>query len=292
MKQYLGVDGGGTSTSFVLFDENGQELVQIEHSSLHFMSVNYKQMQEGFQQVKNEFINQGYNPDSFEVVMGLGGYGSDMNIRKNIEQAVLPIFPQATIMSDSQFAMMSGLNGANGIYLISGTGSIAMYNDGINIQRQGGFGYQIGDEGSSFWIGKEILKAFTKQVDLREERTEIYTKIMEHFELDNPYEIIAKINEEPSNYRYKVASLGKLFSTSKDQTIIRIFKESGIHLSELANGFKINEETKVAFGGSVLLNNQIVLNSCIENLNDNLIPFFSKNRIEYAAYILKKGLNK
>ncbi len=288
MSLYLGVDGGGTSTSFILFNEHGEAIESISYPSLHFMSVDYETMNQGFQEVYKMFKDKGYHPEEFKIVMGLGGYGSDPVVRGQIASAVLSVFPQARLMSDSQLAMIAALNGEEGIFLISGTGSIAMYNDGHKVHRQGGFGYQIGDEGSGFWIGKKILELFTQQVDERLERNEIYDTIMKHFNMESPFELVAILNDSPKTFRFTVAGLGKLFADSEDLSIQSIYKDAGRELAKLANGFKTDGPTKIAFGGSVLNHNKLVKESCIQALNPNLELQDNENKVEYAVYILNK----
>lgn len=289
MKKYLGVDGGGTSTSFLLFDHDGKELDHLEFDSLHFMTVGFSNMKKGFEKVKDYFIEKGYKVEEFDIVMGLGGYGSDDQVRNQIDEVISTVFPQAKVMSDSQLAMIAALDGSKGVFLISGTGSIAMYNDGEKIHRQGGFGYQIGDEGSGFWIGKKILQLFSQQVDERIERTDVYDLTLKHFNITNPYGIIALLNENPNEYRFRVASLAKVFSKCKDPNIDLIFQEAGRELAAIANGFKIKEKTKIAFGGSVLTHNKIVREACISALNPYFEVYEGKNKVEYAVYILRNN---
>lgn len=286
MKQYLGVDGGGTSTSFLLFDEEGNELHHYIAKSLHFMSVGFEKMKDGFKEVREYFTDLGYDVDNFEIVMGLGGYGSDPIIRQKIDEIVLDVFPQSLLMSDSQLATVSSLGGKPGVFLISGTGSIAMYYDGENFHRQGGFGYHIGDEGSGFWIGKQILSLFTKEVDNRRERSSVYKTIMKYYSLSSPYELIAVLNNE-SEYRFTVASLAGVFANSEDEEVLGIFKQAGCELAAFANGFKVPKHTRIALGGSVLVKNKLVRESCISALNDGFDVFSSEHKVEYAAYLIK-----
>ena len=44
--------------------------------------------------------------------------------------------------------------------MIAGTGSIALSLKEGMLQRCGGWGYQLGDEGSAYWIAKKMLNAF------------------------------------------------------------------------------------------------------------------------------------
>ena len=58
---YIGVDGGGTKTQFVLFDEQGQALASYQKESCHYAQVGYdglkdiiksgiKQLRKGYEQ--------------------------------------------------------------------------------------------------------------------------------------------------------------------------------------------------------------------------------------------------
>lgn len=289
MKMFLGVDGGGSSTSFLLFDHNGNEVYRYEHESLHFMSVGFDAMKSGFAKVYDHFESLGYDISNFEIVIGLGGYGADAAVRNKIDEAVHSVFPQALIMSDSKIAMISALNGNKGVYLISGTGSISMYYDGENVHRQGGFGYHLGDEGSGYWIGKKILALFTQEVDGRRPHSVVSDRIMDFFNLNSPYELIAKLNDNESRLRFVIASLAGVFGDCTDEAVLDIFKQAGKELANFANGFKINEPTKIAFGGSVLRKNDIVRKSCIESLNKCFEVFESDNKVEYTAYLIKNN---
>ena len=113
---------------------------------------------------------------------------------------------------------------------------------------------------------------------------------MEHFHFKSPYEIIAELSNDEKNYRFKVASLGSLFSQSNNSVIQDIFVNAGIELAHLANGFNIHEKTKIAFGGSVLLNNEVVRKSCIQTLNPYFDVFESGNAVEFAVYLIKNEI--
>ena len=64
------------------------------------------------------------------------------------------------LKSDVQIAIEGALDGQDGIVVIAGTGSIALSLKEGMLQRCGGWGYQLGDEGSAYWIAKKMLNAF------------------------------------------------------------------------------------------------------------------------------------
>lgn len=287
MIYYLGVDGGGTSTNFKLYNNEGQLMEEISLPSIHFMKATQEEMITTLKQSYDHFKKLNYEPSNFKVVLGLGGYGANPDIRKIIEEATYEVYPQATLMNDAQLALISALNNEDGIFVISGTGSIALYQSEGQQTRSGGFGYLIGDEGSAFWIGKKIIERFTKESDNRIPQTELTPAILQYFKLDNPQQLIQVIANSKDNYRALLAELSGAMHNI--ESVQDIYKQAGIELAELANSFKtINNETPVAFGGSVLLKNQTVKQTAINHLNDNLVYTESNNEPEYTAYLINQ----
>lgn len=91
-------------------------------------------------------------------------YGSGLSdtLRKqSLEDDFLRLFPGATLhIENDLIAAVRSTGREKGIVAILGTGSIACsYLDGQLIERQGGHGYIIGDEGSGQDLGKTLLRA-------------------------------------------------------------------------------------------------------------------------------------
>ena len=283
MTYYLGIDGGGTNTRCTLYDQEGTKIDTLTLPSIHFMKVSPKQMSDTLNEAKQYFKKTNH---SIKVALGLGGYGANEDIRKLIETAVYSVFPSALIMNDAQLALHASLGQDDGIFLISGTGSIALYQKDKIQTRRGGFGYLIGDEGSAFWIGKKILERFTQEVDTRIPRTDLYEKMMTHLKLNSPQDIIKVIADQNDNYRNFLAQLSY---TMKDcEGVEDIYTQAGHELARLANSFQYEKSTPLAIGGSVLQNNNIVRNSLIKNLNPDLAFINTPHEAEYAAYRLLK----
>jgi glucosamine kinase len=70
------------------------------------------------------------------------------------------------VISDVEAARDGAFGERPGILLLAGTGSIALGRDGRGgLDRAGGLGPLLGDEGSAFWIGREWLRASTRARD-------------------------------------------------------------------------------------------------------------------------------
>lgn len=94
-----------------------------------------------------------------ESIVGMAGISSP-KYRGHIESQLASVLPEAGLIltSDAELAHRCIWGIAEGITLIVGTGSIALGTDPLgNVRRSGGLGYQTGDEGSGYWLGKMLL---------------------------------------------------------------------------------------------------------------------------------------
>lgn len=287
MKYYLGIDAGGTYTRLVLFNDDGHEVDSLRLESIHYMQVGFDGITKILQQGKAEFENRGYSFEAVDVAIGTAGYGNDSKIREKIENAIWLVFPNALIMNDAHFAMVSALDNHDGVYIISGTGSIAMRKIGCTMDRRGGFGYLLGDEGSAFWIGRHLLSVFTQESDGRLPKYDFYHVMMEHFKLKKPYDLVSVVNEAKDCYRSFAAEVSLVGSRCLHvDHVATTYRNAGIELAKLANSFELNGKTKIALGGGVLLNNECVRASFIEHIHEDYEVVPNHQTVEYAAYLL------
>lgn len=288
-KHYLGVDAGGTHTRYMVFDSKGECIYKKTTGTIHFMQVGYDGMKDSLEMVKKEL--ESYFPlESLNVAIGMAGYGSDPVVRDSIERSVWAVFPHAILMNDAKFAMISALNGEDGVYLISGTGSIAFRIYENTEDRRGGFGYLLGDEGSAYWIGRRLLELFTKEADGRLQKSDLYKCIMEHFDLNSPYEIIEHAKNAMHTRRNWVANISVLMSEVNNDKVIEVYRSAGLALAEMVNSFEIDDKTKIALGGGVLIHNKTVRDTLIENLRKEYHLVDNQYPVEYAAFLLHQSI--
>lgn len=94
-------------------------------------------------------------------VIGAAGAGREAE-RSELEAAIAAerIAWQVIAVSDAELARAAAFEGAAGVLLIAGTGSIAIGADHTGrITRVGGLGWRIGDQGSAHWLGARALEA-------------------------------------------------------------------------------------------------------------------------------------
>lgn len=254
---YIGIDGGGTKTAFGLFNDQGQLLDKIELSTCHFLQVGYDGCAKCLQEGIHQLVSKHNIPcDELKIGIGIAGYGKDQNVRILLEQHINATLHEFNyvLTNDIHIALIGALAGKDGIAVIAGTGAISMAQVKNEIIRCGGWGFQLGDEGSAYWIGKQVLKHFCKQSDGRETKDELYDTIMKKFHLNNPYEVISIINNF-DNPRTEIAKLAKMCDELSDSNRIctTILEEAGEHIALLVKGLKkyFNDKPLVTFYGGV-----------------------------------------
>jgi N-acetylglucosamine kinase-like BadF-type ATPase len=79
-----------------------------------------------------------------------------------------------SVRSDAEIALYAGLRESPGVVVIAGTGAMAIGRtmEG-SLERAGGHGHLLGDEGSGFWIGREGLAAALRGLEERGPGTDL-----------------------------------------------------------------------------------------------------------------------
>lgn len=287
----IAIDAGGTKARFALYDENGTILKSIEHPSLHPLQIGYTKMAQALRYGVDTLCE---NESVDFISFGLAGYGMNPKIRKSIENAIKRQFPNEhySIQSDVDCALMSALKGNDGIMVISGTGSIALSQAQGVRSRVGGWGYWIGDEGSAFWIGKQVLSVFSKMADGRLKKSALYDCVMDSLVLSEESELI-KILSEHKRPKEAIASLARvcyIASTKNDKHAIKIFRDAAFELAQLIEvSLKKNPELKtIRLSGGVFESGEVILNPLRELLPKDLdIQPISQPPL-YGAYLIGK----
>lgn len=103
------------------------------------------------------------------LVVGAAGAGREP-ARRQLAEALRAerIADRVVVETDAAIALQDAFGDAPGILLSAGTGSIAVARrpDG-SLARAGGWGWQLGDEGSGAWLGREALRAAVRTLDGR-----------------------------------------------------------------------------------------------------------------------------
>lgn len=209
---FLGIDGGGTKTEFVLFDENGEMLSRsLQDSACHWQSGSDK-LSRVLEDGVNDVLMQANKKfeDITAVGFGVAGLGEDKDKDKASIDICKNFFKDIPLVieNDVHVAYIGAFGYEPGINIVAGTGSMGFgMDDKGNVARCGGWGHEIGDEGSGYWLGKKAVEIFTKQADNRMKKSYLYEMVKEKLNLEDDFEIMTIFQDEYFMSRTKTASL-------------------------------------------------------------------------------------
>ncbi|GAB2023066.1 BadF/BadG/BcrA/BcrD ATPase family protein [Pseudolactococcus yaeyamensis] len=219
--------------------------------------------------------------------------GIDISNKSKEMKAVLerefPRFQQVKIMNDGYLGMIAALKGRDGIFVISGTGSVVYGRKQNQLRRVGGYGHLLGDEGSAYWIGHELFKGLTTFIDDNEFDSPFYQAFLssEGVAKVDAYQLIKKFytlsKEEVAQYALWVSQ----FAENGDEEAIKILEDAGILLAKqvkvVMKNLKFTIKPLLTFAGSVLTKNTVVLEALSNYLTDVILL---KEKVEptKAAY--------
>jgi glucosamine kinase len=184
--RYLGIDGGGTKTTFLLLDEYYNEICHVQSGPSNYLSVG--------PEVAKASIVQGISELTERPNIVCGGFAGagrpeGLTFYKDVLHSILPD-AQIIIETDAFIAYMGVIGIDPGLLLIAGTGSIVIGRDLHHAMfRVGGWGPHFGDEGSGFWIGREAIRAALRAVDAQEP-TEFPQRIATNLGLKSIHDVI------------------------------------------------------------------------------------------------------
>ena len=253
-RYYMGIDGGGTKTKFVLADETGTIKASYTGGACYYLQVGFdaltELMREGSAEVIRIFNEETAFGDEDSpitkddvtcVCAGLAGYDDVAADDILIEEAVRKGLGEMPLLlvNDCVIALAGALEGAEGICMIAGTGSIAYgYSKENGTMRCGAFPHLLGgDEGSGYWIGCALLREFGRQSDGRDEKTLLYDTVRDVLGLTTDDELVTRVVEEWKLDRTKIASLAPVVSDlcdAGDPYAKKIVGRAAKELSDLA----------------------------------------------------------
>lgn len=156
VRWWVGIDGGGTSTRAVVAEAGGNVLGRGEAGA----SALGQGAGQAWRHVAEAIARAGVpGMDLQDCALGLGLSGTGVPAQLQAFVAADPGVARFTLVTDGLAALLGAHGGRPGALMISGTGSVAeaLLPDGSR-RLVGGWGWQIGDEGSGAWLGQQAMK--------------------------------------------------------------------------------------------------------------------------------------
>ncbi len=181
----LGVDTGGTNTTVVVGRRDLTVLARAEGPGAAMRPEGAEQSAVVIAETARRAADRaGVQLPADRLVVGAAGAGRAQEQRA-LEAALVAhgVAHQARAMSDGEIALAAAFGGGSGegagIFLNAGTGSIAFARDrNGRVHRSGGYGWQLGDEGGGYWLGRRALLAAGRAVDGRGEGSTLLSRLL------------------------------------------------------------------------------------------------------------------
>ena len=161
---FLGIDGGGTKTEFLLVDEEGAVINRLISEGCNPMDVGIDRciaiLKLGIEQTCKDI-----SLDTVNVFAGVAG-GSSGDMKSRIYQFLSGMgFHRFQNDSDSLNIIAAGLDDTPGIAMIMGTGICAFVQSDFGLSRVAGWGFFFDNGGSAFNIGRDGINAYYCALD-------------------------------------------------------------------------------------------------------------------------------
>lgn len=203
---YLGVDAGASRVEAVITTESGFVLgrgtargANPHNAPIDFL---YEGIREAIRLARNDahMAHPEQTVLTFEAAgLGLAGYDAPTD-RELLRTTLTSLPPHAqtlgakrlVVVNDGLIGLKSGTDQSWGICISAGTGSSCY---GLTPSGKeataGGWGYMLGDQGSGYAIGRDILRQVMREYDGRSPKTELTTKVLETLGLESPTDLLA-----------------------------------------------------------------------------------------------------
>ncbi len=306
------IDAGASKIAFQLFTKEG-EVIPISKDLLFLPALRGKAgnltnlkkeaVLEHFQEMFQSAQALGSSLQELfpEILLVCGAAGTGTaNAREDFITILCRLgFQRENILLCSDADLLLQLTGEEGAVLICGTGAICLGKKGSQIQRCGGLGRFLGDEGSGHYIGLQALKAVLAYEYGWGETTSLSKALYKHFQKESLMFLISSVNKAEISAT-EIASLAVyvLEEAEKEDVIsMEILKDASAHLAKLLltvlTKLDLQEPKAYLYGGifkSAYFYNLIEQKILEENYNN--LSLVNLQDSEVTTLVIKQVLSK
>lgn len=229
---FLGIDGGGTKTEFVLISAGGYVLKRLVKAGCNPNDIGYSKMvallTDGIGAIIAEF-------QSVKAIFcGIAGMSSG-NYAERLHEELKTRYPQTAIEVKTDSFNLFALNEKAHMAVISGTGSVVFVRQGDAYKRLGGWGYLLDHAGSAYDIGRDALRAALREEDLQEPPSLLRRLLCQKVNANTIWEHINTVYSEGRPYIAKLATVVFDAYRQGDEKAVQIVDRNAQALAELLN---------------------------------------------------------
>ena len=245
MRTYLGVDGGGSKTRFLLIDEAGKVLASHTEGPAYYLEIGLEALQGMLVRAIGRTLQEARVPSSAITFafLGLPAYGEDRAVQAKLDAAPAAALPNGRYRcgNDMVCGWAGALAGAEGINIVAGTGSIAYGEYAGRCARAGGWGELFSDEGSAYWLAREGLRLFSRMSDGRSPRGALHGILRRHFALNDDLDLCAALYGKNTSQRSQLAQLSRLVAeaaSAGDAAARGLFTQAAAELADMVDAVR------------------------------------------------------
>jgi N-acetylglucosamine kinase-like BadF-type ATPase len=281
VRTYLGVDGGGSKTTFLLLDETGAVLASHTEGPAYHVEIGAEALRAMLAQGINATLRQGGIAASHLTFafLGLPAYGEDQGAVPLLDTAPSSALPggRYRVGNDMVCGWAGALAGEDGINVVAGTGSIAYGEYRGRSARAGGWGELFSDEGSAYWLAREGLRLFSRMSDGRTPRGALYERVRQHFGLHDDLDLCGALYGKRAAQRSQFAQLSKLVAeaaSAGDAQAAALFSQAAYELAEIIDAVRAQlqvpqaAELAVSYSGGLFQRGDLLLTPLRAALTD------------------------
>lgn len=270
-RYFLGVDGGGSKTTAVVFNEKGEFLGKACGESINYYSVGIENARKAMTDIINALPVKEFDC----AVIGMSALAERATAEETERFCGDIIISNKIIMDSDLFVALEAMETEGECaVVISGTGSMAVCrNADGTISHAGGFGYILGDEGSGYSIGINAIKTAIRAAENCIPATALTDKCIEYFSVNNIYDLIDLFYEKTVS-RKNIAAFSKevmLCAENGDETALEIIKSEAKLLSQTTLSLlkSKNPDTPIGLWGGVFQHNAIFRDAFKNHLSES-----------------------
>lgn len=255
----IGIDGGGTKTLGVLFDEKGSELMRAEFGFSNF-SIDEKVATENILKTIEALLAQRQPHDQVAVVMGISGASKTMNKEQLLSHIEGKYQVKAELVTDAMIALHSinRKEGEHVIMAIGGTGSAVMMLEDDKPTLIGGYGYLLGDEGSAYHMVIRALKVIASCFDSGKNLSPLSLALINHMNVKDRESLVSYVYKSRKTELALLAKTISEYALNNDQEAYQLLtQEAKLLAAQVITASKrFNKKAKIqiALRGGFVLN--------------------------------------
>lgn len=245
---FIGIDGGGTHSTAAAAWPDGRIAAVCEGGGLNFHNVGVPLVKERLEDMARRLC-AACGSGLEEACVGMSA------LDLPADEATHALFTgdvfgreQLDLQSDAYAALIGLTQGHPGVIVICGTGSMLVALDEVGAQHvSGGWGYLLGDAGSSYTLSREALLRVIDRFEGLGEETALCADALAYFQADAPRGLIDRIYPLPpeqvagfARFVLQRAEQGDAIAYAiVDQNMRRLARQAAHLVSQYPESFRV-----------------------------------------------------